>query len=645
MDGFSSPLRTTAAPPGARPCGDTHGFAVVIEASEEALRTAVRGAWKDAGASDDPLDQGGIPASMTLAPGIVCGGYTVAGGRVSIPQDELNACFWPAGNGIELKLGLHTQLALMHPPVPSAEQFDLHVDVRARIPLEAGGVNHQQLILRLEDVARADVRATLTSGDPLLPRFDALLTEFVARAFEAPDPSEAGVTLSGFPYVGRTFGPLELSWPLGLITIAVRAEGSISDNQERPPHAIAASHCGDTVIIAVPIHLRIAHLRPDIVAQALNLPDPMGVTTRMLITVPFETMPGSYVARLSRATVAVGELSPTGGQEGANYEHNRWRLPLLEALIQSQLKEHGECVAQSLGDISIEFPTVAEIEALIGDIAHQKLVAYGQLAVWTPEATMPGFSVTDLTVRVLPHVLAIGLNAGEEPSLAALGNFIPAGHQFAVAISEGCLQEVIAHTRIAYGFGEPDLPKRLTVHGRQMDIQALDVCAAPPTLRMQAVGTVVDTFLGLLRVGARARADIGLSWEPHSTIGEHTGQAIVPIVQGTPTVALKLSALCWAIAAVLALIAFGTLRLVDNLVVVSGMLTIWVMGARLAQELVASTIAGVLRDMAPWPSHLTRVGQACAVFSNPIVVDRSGMILAGDFALRPPDPLTTARER
>jgi hypothetical protein len=58
---------------------------------------------------------------MTLSPGIVCGGYTIAGGHVSIPQEELDACLWPAGNGIELKLGLRVWIAIRHPPVPSAE--------------------------------------------------------------------------------------------------------------------------------------------------------------------------------------------------------------------------------------------------------------------------------------------------------------------------------------------------------------------------------------------------------------------------------------------------------------------------------------------------------------------------------------------
>lgn len=617
---------------------------MVIAASEQALRTAVRGAWKDANAPDAPVNQGSIPASMTLSPGIVCGDYTIAGGHVSIPQEELDACLWPAGNGIELKLGLHVWLAIRNPPVPSAEQFELCVDVRARIPLGAGGVNHQQLILWLQDVKRSDVRTTLTSGNPLLPRFSTLLTEFIAKAFEIPDPSEPGRVMPGFPYIGRTFGPLELSWPLGLITIAVTAEGAISDEQESPPQAITASHIGDAVIIGVPIRLRIAHLRPGSMAQVLNLPEPMGVTTCILITVPLEAAPESYTARLSRATVSVGALSPAAGPEGTNYAHNRWRLPLLEVLIQAQLKAYSELVTQGLGDVSIGFPSVAEIEALIGDLAHAELVAYQQVAIWMPESNVPGFAITDLTVRALPDILAIGLNAGEKADLDAVANFIPSGHQFAVAISAGCLHQIIGKTRITYGFADADLPRRLTVHGVQMQIKALDVFAAPPMIRMQGAGTVIDTFLGRLTVGARTRADIGLSWGPHSTISAHACQAIVPIVQGVPRVALEISAPYWVIALVLALIALGTLWSVGGLLVVSGVLTLWLIGLHLAQGLVTHAITGLIRDMIPWPPHLTRVGQARAVFSDPIVVDRCGMILTGDFTLELPAALPSVQE-
>lgn len=99
-----------------------------------------------------------------------------------------------------------------------------------------------------------------------------------------------------------------------------------------------------------------------------------------------------------------------------------------------------------------------------------------------------------------------------------------------------------------------------------------------------------------------------------------------------------MSTLGWAFAAILVLITFSALRLVGGLILVSGVLTLWVIGMHLAQGLVTHAITEVIREMIPWPPHLTRVGQARTVFSDPISVDRSGMVLAGDFTPGFPDP-------
>lgn len=643
----------TSAPPLSRAIGDTHGFAAVIAASEDALRALVRAAWKADWSPDNPGDQGRIPASLTVPTGIVCAGYEVAGGHIEIPQEQLELGLWPEGNGVELKLGLRIRLALHCPPVPSARRFDLQAEVRARVRVEAGGAGRRQLILRLDDVARADVYASLTSGDPLTPRLNGLLTELVAQALTAPGRSQPGLNAPDIPHLDGTFGPTELSWPVGFGTITVTAEGTLAlracanpDDRDSSRHTITARRIGDHVAISLPLTLRISQIRPAIMAQALNLLGPMAIATQLVIAAPLEVSPGRYTARFSAAKVSVGALRPAPGYEGATYARNRLRLPLLGDLIQAHVRAYSEQVAQGLGEISVPTPTVAEIEALIGDLAHQELVGRGPIAVWTADATVGGFSVTSIAVRALPDLLAIGLNGAEGADLGAVTNIIPAGRQFGVAISGPCLQQVIAEARATHGYADADLPAQLTVAGRAVRLTALDVAVMAPAIRMWGSGAVRDPFLRTFIVGARIRADLGLHWEPRRSGSAQSAQAIGARIRGRPAVALKVSVVCWVIVAALALlavrlaqsaIAFGALRLLGGVLIIGGLLIVWAIGAQLSQRLVARAVTRVLGGIAVCPANLTHIGQARAVFVDPIMVEPSGMILAGDVVPSPSD--------
>lgn len=158
---------------------------------------------------------------------------------------------------------------------------------------------------------------------------------------------------------------------------------------------------------------------------------------------------------------------------------------------------------------------MAEIEGLIGDLAHRELVAQQQVAVWTPEVNLAGFAVTTMALQALPDELVIGLNAGEGADLSAVANSIPAGHQFAVAISGESVQPIIAQTLAAYRFAAADLPRRLSVNEHEVQLRALDVCVAAPVIRVRGAGTARDPFLGRFTLHARIGADIALAWQPH----------------------------------------------------------------------------------------------------------------------------------
>lgn len=93
----------------------------------------------------------------------------------------------------------------------------------------------------------------------------------------------------------------------------------------------------------------------------------------------------------------------------------------------------------------------------------------------------------------------------------------------------------------------------------------------------------------------------------------------------------------WVLAVLLAMLAFGTLGMIGGLIVVSVVLILWLIGLQVGRRRAAHALAEVLDGIAVWSPNLARIGQAEAVFHDPIVVDPSGMLVVGDIVLRTPD--------
>jgi hypothetical protein len=466
---------------------DTRGFEVVIQASAAVVRKALQGAWKSAECPVDPGDDGRIPEFMDIEAPVLVGGYEVEDGQVQIPQEELDASLAPDVNGVELKFGLHVQLEISNPPVPSAQLLDFPVDVRARVPVGTLP-DSQDVGALLDGLPRGNVSASLTAGHPLEPLLDTLLAEFVHLAYE-----NGGLIPPVDPFIPHVITADNVTFTVLVFEVAeMDIHVELFDDEMNPAYRIVVSRpTPDTVLISIPIYLRMF----EISSPVLDLEAPMGIETRLNISAPFESPAGLYRAKLSEATVTVGPILPASvtvagsTEEGDNYTLNKAEVatlptaPNLDTLLATELQTRGETLAHEMGDFEIAVPTATAIEASIGDIFHGELESRGSIGLWTPSATDDEFEVDSVTVEVISDALIIALNAGDGADVTAITGFIPADREFAIALNAATVQEQIDQAIDENGFD--DLPKRFEEDGEDVDLNSLDVFLVDGAIRME----------------------------------------------------------------------------------------------------------------------------------------------------------------
>jgi len=162
---------------------DTRGFELIIQASKIVVVKALKGAWKSAECPDQTDNTGRIPEFMDIPPVGDIGGYPIVDGHVQIPQEELSAEFAPDINGVELILGLNTQIEIGNPPVPSAQLLDFHAVLHAKSPIGTLP-GTQDVGILLKDIVRPNVWAVLDQGHPLDASIDELLQDYIHKAYE-----------------------------------------------------------------------------------------------------------------------------------------------------------------------------------------------------------------------------------------------------------------------------------------------------------------------------------------------------------------------------------------------------------------------------------------------------------------------------
>lgn len=605
---------------------DTHGFDVVVAAGAEVLRKVLRGAWKSAECPSDVGNAGRFPEEVSLdeTDGIQFGTYVVLDGQIQLPQNELDASLAPDINGAELKFGLHLQLEIKDPTVPSARLLDMSADVRAKVPIGLVGTD-KSVYLLLENLPRSNVAVVLTSGDPLAPKIDLLMREYVHALYEAN-----GTT---FPH---TIAKTDVGWLSG--SIVVDAYTEIYDDAENPAHRIEVSRPDPSHIeISIPVYLRIYNIRRSGLATFITLQHPMGIETRMLINAPFDSPSGSYTARLSVATVTVSTIVPAGpehGVEGPNYTTNKATiagLPLinldLDATLSDEIRKAGEDFAKTIGDRTILVPTVEQIEAAIGNYFHLDLEARDKLSVWTPtDVPDAAFAVNDVGSQVFADMLAIALNASPGADINALTNFIPAGRDFAIALSAARVNAAIAKSRADSDLENSDLPKRISSGDDEVDLNELAVFLTNGSIRIEGEVTVIDAIAGSIDVDADFTADQGLTWadNPDGT------QRIDDFALHEPDIDPEESVLLWVLGLLIGLLTGGV---GGGIIAVIVILII----QAIVEEIATSIGAGIIQDQVSgaavgfggWPARLARIGRVETRFLNPIDIAPSGLVMAG----------------
>jgi PKD repeat protein len=605
---------------------DTHGFEVVLEAAEALLTKVLRGAWKSAECPVEPGDEGRIPEYKDIPPGTTIGTYVVADGQVQIPQDQLQATMAPDVNGVQIKLGLNIQIEIADPPVPSAGLFDMTADVRAKAPVGSPPPG-PDVGLILDGLPIGNVSTTLTSGYPLEPKLDLILTEFVHKAYE--NWTSAGPIDPTFPNIPHVLDEQNVNLTLG--TADVHAE--LFDDDSDPARQIVVSRPNATTVnISIPVYLRIFDIHLSI--PLITLLDPMGIETRMNIRAPLDSPPGSYTAHLGTATVTVDPIQPVSPDisgstlEGTNYQTNKTRLAAfinLDTLITNQLISRGTALAQQIGDFTIPVPTIAQIEQAITEIFHADLEARNFISIWTPSAGGE-VEITDVTVKALSDVLAIALNAGGGADVNAMGNFVPPDREFAIALSAARINQIISDTRRDQGLADDQLPKRFVEDGNDVDLNSLNIFLVDGAIRLTGNVTVIDALLDSIDVDADFTANVGLHWEPNGALNADGNQMLKQHTIGDPDVDPEESVLFWVITAIIGVLTFG---LIGGIVVLVVALIVEGIASSIGGELALDAITGAVSGISAWPPNLSRIGRVTAVFHDPVLIDPNGIVIAG----------------
>src|SRR5450759_5641276 len=118
------------------------------------------------------------------------GPYVLADGQVPIPQAGLDAAMAPDVNGVDLVFGLAVQAHVQDPPVPSATLFDLAANVHAKAPVGTiGATKNVGILLDPGHFPRSNVAVALTSGDPIAPKLNLYMAEYLHQKYEADGPT------------------------------------------------------------------------------------------------------------------------------------------------------------------------------------------------------------------------------------------------------------------------------------------------------------------------------------------------------------------------------------------------------------------------------------------------------------------------
>jgi hypothetical protein len=582
---------------------NTHGYEVVAEITEAALKNLLKAAWKNGG---DTSAEGVIPEKIEI-PGpsvpapVMVGPYTVKSGMVQIPQEQLDLSMDTGINGLRIKLGTIIHLEIQDPPVDAAKLFDLTADVFVRTPL--GARNNNEIIADFTALPADAVTVNITSGNPLTPIINESIEQYVHKAYQE----------NKIPHVIDNI-------PISFLVYSMKCRIDFYDDDSSPAHKIVVSKPDATHIkIEIPCHLRFY----DIISSGSLFPalaTPMGVNGVAVMTSTFSQTDSHIHVDIPTATVELINLAPAAGEEGTNYNTNKTYASIagqnLDNLIITGFNANATSQLRAMGPIDIDIPTLAQIEAFAAAAIKTELQRRKQIQIWQVEEVQgTDTPINDVKPQALADSLAIAINNMGGANSGLLNNFIPGSRDFAIATAK---EKVIAaftkerDERYSFPYTYPD-----KIEGKTVKLNSLDMVLHDGYLEIKGNVTVVDAILDSIDVSADFSQKVTLFWDPDAA----PNQKIQHHLDGDPDI--DLGAAAWILAALLGFLTFGVIGLVVGLVIVAVVQSV-------ASQIGAQVAAGEADKFEnAWPVVLDKIGNVEAHFFNPIVIETSGLVFAG----------------
>ena len=577
---------------------NTHGFEVVAEIGTAMLQKITLAAY------DSDL----IPHSASVAAGTAFGPFVLGndigggGAAVNIDRTGIAVSLGPPDR-IVLTVAAHVTASIANPPVPSLAHWTLDPTLTVRAPLRifttaAGTQNAVGIALGL--LAAPDVTASLPV-DPIPAMSLALVKEFIHTQ-----------------YTNGTI-PTVSTQPVSLAAFTATSTLTLYDDDSDPAKRIDVSEpAPGQVKVTVPFLARFTNASAP--AQS-----PFAVTGRIAMVTALSVGGGTVSANLPAAAFTVEGFAPAAGVEGTRYTTNKAGAASfgidLDAAVQTALIAR---VKAAVSPVSVTVPTKAQVEAFIAAQTRSALVAKGDIVVWSPNSG-GNVQLRDVAVRVLADVVAVAMNQGTGADITALGSFLPAGREFAVAIDGAkVLSEMHAQIRRPKSEGglggEPPPSVQLDpVNGKNVTLKRLQINLRDGSIHTEGDVTVQNAIAGSIDADASFEAEAGMQWldNPDGT------QRLDPITLSTD---VDLSGLTWFLSF---LIGFLTLGIIGGVIALVVMVIAENVAESVGGAVIKDTVTGQAKGIEAWPQQLEGIGTVSAKFQNPVGIEHDGLVFSG----------------
>ncbi len=588
---------------------ETRGFEVVAEVKDTVLEGMLRAAW-DNGGTGDP---GAIPHEVPIPAGTALGPYVASGGQVTIPRAGLSLTMAPADNGVTVRMATDVQVQMdpntTHLQSLSLVEMQATLDITAPFGTIPGSAPNIGIIF--EGLPRNKVTVSLTSGDPVGAITLDLAKEYIHGLYTS------GVIPHTESFPGESAPPY---------TYDVWVE--IWDDQTNPARAIEVTLPDPThVRLSLPIHVKLANIAG---VPGIELLSPMGVLAREVLLVEYQhdTTAGMITAKLPQAVVSVEGVGPADGIEGANYATAKAIDPTIDALFAAAIQKRAQHVVAGLAPMNIPVPTAGQIAQLIGDKAHQALLARRYAAAWTPNVPSGSpVTVTDVRPKALANALAVAINPGPGADQNLLADFVPAGAAFAIALDDEfvhrAIGEVVARPESEGGFG--GIPKTFPdIAGHRVDLKRLDWALQNGKIHFTGSCTVHDVFCGA-DADCDFWADVGLKWSaPDANGAQQLTPYLIDSDASLPWWAWLLAVLGFIIGIIVGVIWVVITIVIDQI------------ADKIGASVISDQVSGQIQTLGAWPQQLQGVGKVTSTFDEAVIIESSGLVFTGSM-------LTTAQ--